>query len=1693
MKTRFNKIISVLAVFFFCLTSFTAGAADISDGSVIYFDASAYPKIQQSIADGKVLQMLLGRSDYSRGYKMTAVDGFDNIYFVKMSKWTNCTQLAFCTANSEWGGENNSVTHRLQYTIEETETHSISANLSGTVSFYGDPLIRLNECLPPFSYVLMGINKDWTIGEDLEPNPNNDGEYMLLEQPIDNSKDAIKVVKKTPCGDNFYDTVKDSPCSAKVSNDGNGNIKLPTGTYDFYFKDGEIYITPSPSADKYYLMGVDGDWTTGIELEPKGDDEMVKLGQKISNATDQVKIVKKTPCGDKYYAEVKVASPVPFSGGGSQDAAPNIVLEDGTYNFYFDKNTNQIYISGTIDNANVVYLDPKVDNSILNWESDNARFAVYYYKSGPEPVQKGWVSAKKEDNGRYYAQFPAEYDTYIWCRMDPNSGVNNWDGEWNQTDNITYDADKTLTKLTTFGDGYNDVDAASYQMINCTFPAIIPDEPVMVRINQFVESDPCNYLFKSFEDAWEVLKQNKDLCTVNGDAVTLKHPVNMFVTYGVEAYKGATAVEHTGGHVPTKVIMFKDINPNGGEPLVITTADPRGNRAVIVHPVVRDCKNITFDRLDIVGDKETKDNAMDIGVDMGETAHSMENMALIDRPDDAAPSNITIQNCKVESWGRNALHIVGAKGLHIENNEFFTRYDYSGTYEENVWAVDWAGTIKFVNSTDIKFLRNSSEGTLATSLFIQGCKRLLVMNNVFWNDNAVDFSGIAEYGRTVASVRLVTYNNNDLNIENIGIYYNTFYIKDNEVGDAKYDYFDFFRLGGYRQYIDTPEEKAVFYPSTIRFQYNNCYSYDDDIAGNNKKTNEEVKFYLQSFGHDTNWCQSFKYNNFWSEYDKDQEEKDPNHVASNFEVGIFCTGNNETYNAYIDMRGQVCATDPEHPGALVVKGSGLNIGTVITNDVSGLGANQIFTDRLNGNTEDPIRPTIVVDNSNESLSPSDHIYKEPGTIHFYTSPIVASQTTDVHVSSVALDKNSKVYLSIVDGDVQYFRITNDKGDPLPTDGTGTYLQTDDNGSLDNAPLFVTFIRPTGQTEDATFSAFLQIQPASDESLKLLIPLKGHNTVKVKDIKGAWTVGAFQQRESIPVKTIIWSGSESTDWDNRNNWYKEDGTVVTCLDVLDADLTVIIPSKNSENYITPDGGIINYPTLPAISNEYDFKNVRTNNWNGEQVNAGSNASASTTKVANKIYLEYGASLVGVEQLNKGVERYTEVEQEFIARRAEWLLVGTVVRPWNRDEWGNIVVEGEKTRTALSGDYYRGGFPQVYMRESVIENNEQKWGITFRQLDETLPQDRAYAIYVPNQYGNNKWTAKRYNYQYGTNYDEKEPMHYNFTGRFFNETTLPTYENLKAGETVMLSNTYPANIDAKALNDAGKGTVQVYSYDDKSYHAVENTDAVIQSQHSFVFTPNADMNLQIQKEWLLNTAVTHRSAEVELPFMRIEMRNEAKNTASNVYVAIDEHKGDVPNLAVDAPKLFAGETTYLPDMYVMRYDEKWAGIHIPMAQQPIPLGVRVKNANQTFTFSLLRTNMTCDVLLDDTKAGKTYNLSQGEICQVSDLEIGDCEGRFFLFLSEHPDDYVPDEDISTALDPTLAQNAQIYIYNKGEEIVVSSTEGIELQQISISDMAGRHQVYHVSGRYVVLSLPLNSGIYMVQVIGDNASKTEKIQVK
>ena len=85
-----------------------------------------------------------------------------------------------------------------------------------------------------------------------------------------------------------------------------------------------------------------------------------------------------------------------------------------------------------------VYLCPNND-----WKGDNARFAMYYFKSSNN-TDNGWLDmtamTKKGTivaNTYYTATIPEGYDTIIFCRMNPN-GINSFDNgnKWNQTNDL---------------------------------------------------------------------------------------------------------------------------------------------------------------------------------------------------------------------------------------------------------------------------------------------------------------------------------------------------------------------------------------------------------------------------------------------------------------------------------------------------------------------------------------------------------------------------------------------------------------------------------------------------------------------------------------------------------------------------------------------------------------------------------------------------------------------------------------------------------------------------------------------------------------------------------------------------------------------------------------------------------------------------------------------------------------------------------------------------------------------------------------------------------------------------------------------------------------------------------------------------------------------------------------------------------
>ena len=91
---------------------------------------------------------------------------------------------------------------------------------------------------------------------------------------------------------------------------------------------------------------------------------------------------------------------------------------------------------------NSIYLKPNV-----NWTSDGARFAAYFF--GTEYT---WVSMTPVGDGSYRCDKPAGYPNVIFVRMNPSVTENRWNNDqdtdetkpvWNQTRDLTIPSDGT--------------------------------------------------------------------------------------------------------------------------------------------------------------------------------------------------------------------------------------------------------------------------------------------------------------------------------------------------------------------------------------------------------------------------------------------------------------------------------------------------------------------------------------------------------------------------------------------------------------------------------------------------------------------------------------------------------------------------------------------------------------------------------------------------------------------------------------------------------------------------------------------------------------------------------------------------------------------------------------------------------------------------------------------------------------------------------------------------------------------------------------------------------------------------------------------------------------------------------------------------------------------------------------------------
>ena len=635
------------------------------------------------------------------------------------------------------------------------------------------------------------------------------------------------------------------------------------------------------------------------------------------------------------------------------------------------------------------------------------------------------------------------------------------------------------------------------------------------------------------------------------------------------------------------------------------------------------------------------------------------------------------------------------------------------------------------------------------------------------------------------------------------------------------------------------------------------------------------------------------------------------------------------------------------------------------------------------------------------------------------------------------------------------------------------------------------VKPTGILEATG-------QNVSDEDLTYDRYNKG-----ARPAENGWTYGAYQAKEDITVKTIYWVGIDEK-WDNRNNWgYYESDIVkdnslnannnagsltrsaglqrLSCINNLHNDLKAVIP----EHPLVQIEGGRKLPEIPTTFNSTDRESKYG-------IPASEQVSTPDGEFAHTIEVEYGAALKGVTDLVNGDRHYTEAKTYFEAPRSKWVLVGTVVKPFDAEADGGI-------RNLYSKDFYKDREPQVYMHEATMdEYNNVLWGNPFPDMDREIKPNEVFAINIPDEYGEYKIPSYYY-YQYEKvdknklNHSEV-PIDYNYTGHFLRESAHMSVD-ITEGTNQLLSNSYPCNLSAEAIETLGCN-VSYYNYDAGTFMPLGASDVEIKPQHGFMIAPTKTGTITFTDGLYADGNTRSRSANATMPAFELNLYNATKADGgySMVVVRYDEFKGESNEpVSSDTKKIFSANA-YAPDLYMIMYDGQYSRLHLGKTSQEIPLGIRIKNPMSIRFEQISETDFTVVKLLDKL-TGKEYNLL-GRSYTTELLEVGDLEGRFYLQVST--DDLFPDEeeengDVSTSIDESTEANIQIYAdANQGNAIKVI-TNNVELETIYISDMVGHVYTYKVSGNSAFIELPVPAGVYVVSVIGDTASRTEKVILK
>ena len=355
---------------------------------------------------------------------------YESIYFVNVDKWTNVKIYTWSPEIAGWPGEDMKKeaekiadTEVWSYTVEKgtafggmlfnngegTQTGDLTwtagkyyvkdgwyTKEEATAKLAGGEVTPPTPDPTPAAYYVVGTFNGWT-----NPDPANvmaeDGNVYKKDLTLAAGEHMLKVTNGTWAdGCNWgYSNIAGaySEVSEGTNDEGeaNDNILITlaaettiTVVFDANAKKISFEgLTTQELTVSYVLMGVAGDWTTGIELTLNEDNteytEYKLLGQAIAEG-DAVKVVTLTNgIATAWCGNVEEGCPVERTA----DDMGNIVLAPGTYDFYFKPDSDIIYIGASAPSGvEDVIVEGKAVKVMRNGQMCILRDGIYYNMLG---------------------------------------------------------------------------------------------------------------------------------------------------------------------------------------------------------------------------------------------------------------------------------------------------------------------------------------------------------------------------------------------------------------------------------------------------------------------------------------------------------------------------------------------------------------------------------------------------------------------------------------------------------------------------------------------------------------------------------------------------------------------------------------------------------------------------------------------------------------------------------------------------------------------------------------------------------------------------------------------------------------------------------------------------------------------------------------------------------------------------------------------------------------------------------------------------------------------------------------------------------------------------------------------------------------------------------------------------------------